>query len=81
MKRPRLFGKKPSLSKSRVRSRRLRESRFARTYEKLEGRNLLTGVLTQANPGYFATWDGGEILSTDVAGITFEGGNLFPDTR
>ncbi len=37
--------------------------------ERLEDRCLLAGVITQL--GYFDTWDGGVVPSTDVAGVAF----------
>ncbi len=38
-------------------------------WEQLEDRRLLAGMITQV--GYFDTWDGGIIRSTDVAGIGY----------
>ena len=52
--------------------------RLGMTFERLEDRRVLAGVIMQADPGYFDTWNGGLILSTDPAGIAFEPSSLSP---
>ncbi|MCH8839938.1 MAG: cadherin-like domain-containing protein [Planctomycetes bacterium] len=47
----------------------MKRKRRRLVFERLEDRRLLTGNISQV--GYFDTWDGGIIRSTDVAGIAY----------
>ncbi|MFB3105846.1 MAG: hypothetical protein ACE1ZA_13125, partial [Pseudomonadales bacterium] len=47
----------------------MKRKRRRLAFERLEDRRLLTGDISQL--GYFDTWDGGIIRSTDVAGIAY----------